>query len=133
MTRGVALSIGFAGLLALLLWVSAQSFDAATARVTTYRYIAEALSPVATQEANVNWQEPTTELARPVTEGDQTLIGKAMTTSWQVLATAQSTARTDILSEAFSGVALERAQLSVRDATEHGGRMAVLSQKKDLI
>ena len=128
MTRGVALSIGFAGLLALLLWVSAQSFVAATARVTTYRYIAEALSPVATQEANVNWQEPTTELARPVTEGDQTLIGKAMTTSWQVLATAQSTARTDILSEAFSGVALERAQLSVRDATEHGGRMAVLSQ-----
>ncbi|SMX31106.1 hypothetical protein [Actibacterium lipolyticum] len=128
MKRILLLVIGFAPILTVLVWVSAQALASAAERQVTYRYISDALSPVATKYNAVQWLTPTVPLVRAYTSGDGDRIGQAMMDAWQALSVAQSSGRTDILTDAFSGVALERALLSVEDAQAHGGRMAVLSQ-----
>lgn len=115
-------------LVAFPVWLAATAFESLSERETTYRFIFEALDPLSVAEDNVIWIDPEVPLARPLTPADKQRAGQTLAAAWQALAAAQSSGRTDILSDGFTGVALERAQVSVRDATEHGGRMAVLQQ-----
>jgi len=117
-----------APLIAFPVWLAATAFVALSEHQTTYRFIADALDPLTIAKDNVTWVEPDTQLARPLTATDKTRAGTTLTAAWQALAAAQSTGRDDILSDGFIGVALERAQTSVRDASEFGGRIAVLQQ-----
>ena len=115
-------------LVALPVWLAAIAYGSLSKRETTYRFIADALDPLAVAQNNVTWLDAETTLARPLTPADKLRAGQTLTAAWQALAAAQSTGRTDILSDGFIGVALERAQASVTDATEFGGRMSVLKQ-----
>ena len=119
----------FLGVTATVLWGAARAFEAAEAKQVTYRYIAAALAPVAEAELTVTWDAPDAPLVRPFTEADATVLGRAMSEAWQVLAVAQESGDAGLIEDRFTGVAAERAALSVEDATEYGGRMVVLSQR----
>ena len=110
-----------------ILWLAANAFGDALERQTTYEMIADALSVPPDREHAVTWLSPVADMARPVTEADEALLGQALEEAWTVLATAQDTGNAAVLSDRFSGVALERATLAVADAQAHGGRMAVLA------
>ena len=127
--RVAGLALVFVASLVCTLWLAAVAFGAAQERQTTYRYFAQALDASVERGHSVDWRAPDAALARPFTDGDAALLGRALDEAWQVLALAQETGDGSILADRFSGVALERAALSVADATAHGGRMAVLSQK----
>lgn len=119
----------FLGVTATVLWGAARAFEAAEAKQVTYRYIAAALAPVAKAELTVTWDAPDAPLARPFTEADATVQGRAMSEAWQILAVAQESGDAGLIEDRFTGVAAERAALSVQDATEYDGRMVVLSQR----
>lgn len=111
------------------LWLTAQAFGAAQQHQVTYRYIADALAPLPEREDLVSWDAPAVRLNRPFNEADESLLGKALGEAWQVLAIAQSSGDEAILSDRWTGPALERARLSVTDAIDFGGRMSVVTQK----
>ncbi len=113
---------------AAMLWTAAQAFEAAQKSRVTYKYIANALSPLPTSPDAVVWQAPEKKLVRPFSEVDAILIGRALREAWQLLAIAQETGAEALLSDRFTGVAKERALLSISDAQQFGGRMVVLSQ-----
>ncbi|MDE9450235.1 hypothetical protein J3R80_07095 [Aliiroseovarius sp. Z3] len=119
----------FIGVTALVLWGAARAFEAAEAQRVTYRYIAAALAPVDVGELYVTWNAPDVPLVRPFTQADATVISRALGEAWQVLAVAQESGNPNLLADRFTGIAAERSTLSVRDATAHGGRMIVLSQR----
>ena len=116
--------LGIAG----VLWVTAGALSRSSERTVTYQYISDALDGLQARVSEVVWEPARVPLAREFTPGDEALIGQAMTDAWSGLALAQSTAEVSILSDAFSGVAQERAEQSVLDA-QFGGRMVVLSQR----
>lgn len=128
MMRLLVILGAFLGVTAAVLWGTARAFEAAEAKRATYRYIAAALAPVTKAELSVAWDAPDTSLVRPVTEADAVVIGRALGEAWQVLAVAQESGDIALIEDRFTGVAAERAALSVKDATEYGGRMVVLSQ-----
>lgn len=127
MTRLLAAFAGFAGILGLLVWIAAGALATASERTVTYRYIADALTPVAAPAETVVWNAPAVPLDRAVTPADEALIGRALSDAWQALAVAQSTGRRELLEDTFTGVALARAARSVTDANAGGGRLAVLA------
>lgn len=110
-----------------ILWLASLGLTKATERTVTYQYIADAIDALSERPNHVTWQEPTGDLVRAVTPGDEGTIGLAMTEAWYALTLAQSTGDPAILRDSFSGVAHERAETSVQDAA-HGGQMVVLSQ-----
>ena len=126
MIRSFAALAGFAAVAALLVWIAAGALAAASERTVTYRYLSDALTPVAAPDGAVTWQAPTRALDRAVTPADQALTGRALSDAFQTLAVAQSTGETGTLADGFTGIALGRALASVADAKEGGGRMAVL-------
>ncbi|MBT8475600.1 MAG: hypothetical protein KJO78_09025, partial [Alphaproteobacteria bacterium] len=129
MMRLLVIISAFLGVTATVLWGAARAFEAAEAKQVTYRYIAAALAPVAEAELAVAWDAPDAPLVRPFTEADATILGRAMSEAWQVLAVAKESGDAGLIEDRFTGVAAERAALSVRDATVYGGRMVVLSQR----
>ncbi|RZV99364.1 MAG: hypothetical protein EX266_15185 [Rhodobacteraceae bacterium] len=129
MMRLLVIIGAFLGVTATVLWGAARAFEAAEAKQVTYRYIAAALAPVAEAELAVAWDAPDAPLVRPFTEADATILGRAMSEAWQVLAVAKESGDAGLIEDRFTGVAAERAALSVRDATVYGGRMVVLSQR----
>ena len=112
----------------LPLWLAAIAFEALSKRQMTYQYISDALDPLSVTESNVKWIKPEAMLARQLTTADKKRAGEVLTAAWQALAAAQSTGNEYILTDSFIGVALDRAQKSVSDASVHGGRIAVLQQ-----
>ncbi len=128
MTRVSLLAGLYGSILLVAVWIAAQAFEAASAREVTYRYISDALDSRDSALSAVDWQPPAAPLTRPFTPADADRIGVALTEAWQAVAVAQATGRTDILSDALSGVALERALAAAADAQALGGRIAVLAQ-----
>ena len=129
MRRHAAAIAGFAGILTTLLWLAAHHFDAAQQRQVSYRYVADALMAPPARETQVAWQASDRPMVRPLTQADAAGIGRALTEAWQLIAAAQATGETAALGDRLTGVALERARLSVADAAQHGGRMVVLSHR----
>lgn len=125
--RHVLTLLTFVATLTAAVALTAAAYRQIEAREVSYRYLADALPVMPRKRDPVDWAPPATPLARPVTEGDQNQIGRAIAQSWQVLAVAQEQGDTDLLQAGFSGVALNRARLSVADAQDGGGRMAVLA------
>ena len=119
----------FLAVAAFILWGAASAFEVAQERQITYRYISSALTPAPERDTLVTWEEPVQTLVRPFTESDAKLIGQALVEAWQILAVSQESGTTDILADRFTGVAAKRAEQSVSDATQYGGRMIVLQQK----
>ena len=119
----------FGIVISTLLWVASYTFEAAQKNQITYRYIADALVAQPFVAAGVVWRSNDTELVRPFTSIDAEVIGKVLSESWQILTIAQSTGEASILTHSFTGVALERAKVSVNDAKDFGGRMVVLRQQ----
>ena len=111
-----------------VVWIAAQAYDAAQERQKTYRYIANALTPMAARQSHVTWEAPLKPLIRPFTEYDAEAVGLAMGEAWQVLAIAQDTGNAELIADKFTGVAQERVLLSISDAVSFGGRMTVLAQ-----
>lgn len=110
-----------------VIWVTSYALSRASERTVVYQYIADALDALSERPNHVNWEPAVVALDRAFTDGDEDLIGLAMTEAWYALALAQSTGEAEILFDAFSGVAQERAVRSIADAA-HGGRMVVLAQ-----
>lgn len=127
MTRITGFSLLSLAILVTVLWSTATAFDKALERQTTFRTFAEALQVRPDRLHNVTWLAPNRPLTRPFTEADASLLGLALEEAWEILAVAQDSGAATALSDRFSGVALERAALSVSDSTAYGGRMAVLS------
>lgn len=123
-----SLAFVFFAIVTVVIWASANAYDAAQERQTTYRYIASALTPVAARQSQVMWEAPTNQLVRPFTQFDADAIGLALSEAWRVLAVAQDTGQVVLITDRFTGVAEERAAMSVEDATAHGGRISVLEQ-----
>ena len=111
------------------LWAAALAFEAAQTTRTNYKYISSALAPIPQRDLAVTWRSPDTEMVRPFTPADAVLIGRALQEAWQIHAVAQDSGNPDLIADRFTGVAQERATLSVKDALAHGGRMIVLSQE----
>ena len=111
------------------LWAAAQAFEAAQETRISYRYISNALAPQAATHETVRWRPAEGTLVRPFTSVDEVLIGRALQEAWQSLAVAQENNVPELLADRFTGIAEERATLSVTDAAEYGGRMVVLSQE----
>lgn len=128
MRRHLLKAILLGPFLFLPVWLAATAFDHLSQREVTYRYIFDALDPISVTPTNVDWREADTALNRPVTPADKERVGLALTEAWQTLAAAQSSGRTDILTDRFTGVALQRALASTADSTENGGRISVLKQ-----
>lgn len=127
MKRVLTLMFVFAPVFTVMVWLCAQVLASTTEKQVSYRFIADALSSVDANDNAIQWLPPIDPLTRAFTPGDRDRIGQAVVDAWQALSVAQSSGRTDILSDVFSGVALERAIVSVEDAQAHGGKMAVLS------
>lgn len=131
MTRLLPRSLAVAGFLAavaLVLWTAALSFLAAQDRTRTYRYLAEALTPVEPPALAVAWLPPTRTLVRTLTPQDQATVGAALTQAWRAFAAASDTGQTALLADHFSAVALTRATLAATDAARTGTRMVILDQ-----
>lgn len=131
MKRGVLAFVAVFGFLAfsgILLWSVAGAYAAAQERTRSFRYLAEALTPVAEQSASVTWHAPSQPLVREVTPSDQALLGKALAQAWRAFVAASDSGELDILSDYFSGVALKRAQLAARQAFDTGTRLIILEQ-----
>lgn len=125
--KRVALSLLVAlPLLLGLIFVTGQAYSVAKERKVVYRYLSEALDSGMEPSNRVVWKEPEKPLSRPLTLGDKELVGKTLGLAWQLLSLCQSTAHHDLLNDAFDGVALERAVISVGDALASGGRLGVL-------
>lgn len=112
----------------LPVWLAAMAFDHLSQNQVSYRFISDALDPITVTPANVSWQYPDAVLDREITPADADRVGLALTEAWQALAAAQAAGNTDILKDRFTGIALERAEASVADASEFGGRISVLNQ-----
>lgn len=127
------LRITIAGLFGIsflfVLWITAHAFGGSQERQVTYRYISEALSTPKAYDETVTWSAADVPLARPITPGDQALVGQALDETWQSIAISQVTGNTDILNARLTGPALQRAEMATRDAQSFGGRIVVLSQK----
>lgn len=128
MIRVLAFMIVFTVSIAGTLWAASAALSKATERTVIHQYISDALDALGERPNHVIWQPPIADLARPVTPGDEGLIGRVMTEAWSALAIAQSTGNAAILRDSFSGVAQERAEQSVKDAA-FGGQMVVLAQE----
>lgn len=126
--RTLVFVVLFLGLASAVLWGAARAFEAAETHRVTYRFIASALSPLREEDAKVDWASPVRPLVRPFTEADAITIGRTLSGAWQVLALAQENDDKSLLADHFTGIAEERAALSVEDAARSGGRMVVLSQ-----
>jgi hypothetical protein len=112
----------------LTLWIASHAFEKSQEDRKTYRYLADALANATDTSQQVIWRKGTGRLVRPLTPVTAKIIGRALTESWQILAIAQSTGEASILADRFTGVALERAEISTKDATNHGGKLVVLQQ-----
>ncbi len=119
----------FLGVASAAIWTAALAFETAQTTRVSYKYIASALTASPQKERAVVWKRPDQELVRPFTEADAVVIGQALQEAWQVHAVAQDSGNPDLIADRFTGVAEERAALSVADAKAHGGRMVVLSQE----
>jgi hypothetical protein len=108
------------------MFLTGQAYSVAKERKVVYRYLAEALDPSIEPSNRVVWNERETPLTRHFTPSDRDLVGKTLGLAWQLLSLCQSTAHHDLLQDAFGGVALERAVISVDDALASGGRLGVL-------
>lgn len=128
MRRTLAVSLFLAASIAAL-WAAAQAFEAAQETRVSYKYISSALAPEAAAHETVKWRPAEAELVRPLTGADAVVIGRALQEAWQSLAVAQENNAPELLVDSFTGVARQRAALSVADAEAHGGRMIVLSQE----
>ena len=124
----VLAAVAFLLLAAVAVLLGAQAYDAAQARTVTYRYIAEALTPVTQPESGVTWAPPTRPLVRPFTEVDEALVGRALGSAWRAHAAAGASGDTTLLADYFSGVAFDRATVSARAAKADGTGFAVLAQ-----
>ncbi|MBD3679863.1 MAG: hypothetical protein HUJ27_15870 [Rhodobacteraceae bacterium] len=118
----------FAVILVTLVFVSARALESATERRVLHQYLSDALSPVAPHFSSVGWEPATRALVRPFTEYDEYRVGRAISMAWQAHASAMTTGHTDILPDYFSGVALQRAGISARQAVEDGTQMVILRQ-----
>lgn len=128
MIRYLTYGAAFLAVFVSTIWVAAGGFRTAQERQVTYRYLSEALSHRPQRSGRVTWLAEAAPLDRDFTPADGQLIGRALDEVWRLHAAAQETGNTAPLSDRFSGVALDRAVLSVGDAQDHGGRMVVLSQ-----
>jgi hypothetical protein len=120
--------LGFLGLAATILWLAAGAFASAQDRTREYRYLSEALDPITALATTVTWQAPQRPLVRPLSPGDEALIGRALTQAWRAFAAAQETGQTALLADHFSGVALDRAETAAAQALADDTRMVVLDQ-----
>jgi hypothetical protein len=116
----------FMALLATLTLQAARSLASALDRTVTYRYFDEALARIPGTLSSVGWLAASQPLDRPFSASDQTVVGTRLTEAWAAHANALATAETSYLPDHFSGVALERAQIS---AGQDGARMVVLHQQ----
>ena len=124
----IAAGAAFVALSALVLIVGSGAFAAAQERTVRYRTIAEAMTPALAPTASVDWREAVRPLARPFTDADRHIVGRALAEAWRAHATASASGETYLLADYFSGVALERAALSAREAHAGHTRLAVLEQ-----
>ena len=128
MRRHLLKAILIAPFVVLPVWLAALGFELLSKNQVQYRYFEEALDPVIVTPTNLRWEPPDAPLNREITPADAERIGLALTEAWQALAAAQSAGNSDILRDRYTGIALDRAMTSVEDASEHGGRISVLSQ-----
>lgn len=128
-TLRLALTLtGFLTLAATVLWLAAGAFAAAQDRTREFSYLSEALDPVTQPASTVAWLPPERPLHRPLSPGDEALIGRALTQAWRAFAAVQDTGQTLLLAEHFSGPALMRAETAAIQAQADGTRMIVLDQ-----
>ena len=127
MTRSLSFIAVFALSIGTILWGASNALSHASERTVTYQYISDALDALSARPDHVTWKPASPDLARPFSAGDAALIGQAMTGAWHALTLAQNTGQAEILRDGFSGVAQERAEQAVQDAS-HGGQMIVLTQ-----
>ncbi len=127
MTRILAFIALFCVCIGGILWGASAALTKARARTVTHQYIADALDALSERPNHVTWGDPETPLVRSFTPGDAGMIGQAMTEAWYALTLAQNTGDASILRDSFSGVAQDRAERSVEDASL-GGQMVVLAQ-----
>lgn len=131
MSRPFPLILGVAGFLALaatLLWLAAGAFAAAQERTSEYRYLSDALDPVTAPSTTVAWLPPVAPLVRPLSPGDEALIGRALTQAWRAFAASQDTGETALLADHFSGPALQRSETAAVQAKATGSQMVLLDQ-----
>jgi hypothetical protein len=120
-------AIAFLGMVSLLVWVVSDIYARLSEKTVIYRYISDALNQRETTLARVDWRPAGRLLDRPFTEADAAQVEKVLDQAWASLTFAQETGNVAILSDAFTGVALERAKQSAADAITHGGILAVLN------
>lgn len=128
MRRHLLKAILIAPFVVMPLWLAATAFEILSRDKVTYRFIEDALDPISVTPTNVTWLEPDAPLDRPITPADASRVGLALTEAWQALAAAQASGDEDILKDRYTGIALERAMVSVEDALAYGGRISVLNQ-----
>ena len=117
----------FLGAASLLVWIAADAYARLSEKTVVYRYISDALNQTETVLARVNWRPAGRLLDRPFTEADAAQVEKVLDRAWASLTFAQQTGKVAILQDAFTGVALARAEQSADDAVQHGGILTVLS------
>ena len=119
-------AVVFLGIVSVLVWAVADIYARLSEKTVLYRYISDALNQREMAVARVEWRPAGRLLDRPFTEADATQVEKVLDQAWASLTFAQQTGNIDVLSDAFTGVALERAEQSAVDAIGHGGVLAVL-------
>jgi len=112
----------------MILAMAANAFASAQERTQLYRYFSEALDPIEAHDASVSWVPAGTPLARPFTEADEGLVGRALGDAWRAYAVAMSSGETELLQDYYSGVALQRAGAAAAAAHRSGTRLALLDQ-----
>lgn len=120
---------GFAALMALLVLTAADAYGAAASKRVTYKFLSDALERPGKAPIRVTFLDPAPDLVRPFREGDEALVGKAVTEAWQAHAAAMSSGETGFLPDHFSGAALARARVSALQGLEASTGMAVLAQE----
>ncbi len=130
MTRiaAVIAAVVFLGTAGLILALAADAFASAQERNVRYRYFAEALDPVDDPEGSVSWMPGERPLAREFTAKDERLVGRALGSAWRAHSAAMASGEADLLQDYFSGVALNRSQVSAGSAQRDGIRFSILEQ-----
>ena len=121
----IVASLVFVSLLVAATVQMARSFAAALERPRLYDYFDEALAGLPVTIPAITWLAAAAPLDRPFEANDAITIGLRLTEAWAAHANALAIGVIDYLPDHFSGVALERATLSV---AEPGARMVVLHQ-----
>ena len=110
----------------VFLMLAAKAYGTATKREVMHRYLSDALVQRVEPAPNVEWVQGNRPLVRDFTQTDEAKIGKAIDDAWQAHAAAMATGQIGFLPDYFSGVALDRAEISALSGFDNDTRMVIL-------